>query len=99
MLHTTLSHPLPRVHGHAAAALVNFCDGVDTDDDDNSSAPELGKWLEELVKSLMRLLEGGKKFVQEQAVTSLATVAACSGKHFARVRVPLPFFRFGHRRH
>jgi hypothetical protein len=47
----------------------------------------------------MRLLEGGKKFVQEQAVTSLATVAACSGKHFARVRVPLPFFRFGHRRH
>ncbi|KAL7411623.1 armadillo-type protein [Mrakia frigida] len=73
----TFQHPVPRVHCHAAAALVNFCDGVD-------EPALLAPYLDEIVKGLLQLLNSPNKFVQEQAINSLATVANAAGPSFLR---------------
>ncbi|KAI8620372.1 armadillo-type protein [Chytriomyces sp. MP71] len=64
----------PRVQAHAAAALVNFME----DADKHKVVPA----LDEIVRRLVGLLSVGKTYVQEQAVTSIATVADCAGKNF-----------------
>ncbi|TFK45223.1 ARM repeat-containing protein [Heliocybe sulcata] len=79
----TLDAPEPRVHAHAAAALVNFCEGVARD--------TLIPYLDPIVERLLRLLnpsgESGrvvKRYVQEQAITTLAMVADASEATFAK---------------
>lgn len=73
-----------RVHSHAAAALINFCEGVDRD--------TLIPYLDPIVERLLKLLNPGastegqaKRYVQEQVITSLAMVADASEVTFAKV--------------
>ncbi|TRM64570.1 armadillo-type protein [Schizophyllum amplum] len=68
----------PRVHAHAAAALINFCEGVARD--------TLVPFLDPIVERLLRLLKNNnvKKYVQEQAITTLAMVADASEGSFAK---------------
>ena len=77
-----------RVHAHAAAALINFCEGVERD--------TLLPYLDPIVERLLKLLNPGqpgktpKRYVQEQAITTLAMVADASEATFAKVRVLIP---------
>ncbi|KAF8628610.1 hypothetical protein AX15_003805 [Amanita polypyramis BW_CC] len=82
-----LEDPEPRVHSHAAAALINFCEGVERD--------TLVPYLDPIVERLLRLLNPGSsgkqvhRYVQEQVITTLAMVADASeatfGKHYASI--------------
>ena len=75
-----------RVHAHAAAALINFCEGAERD----TLLPYLDPIVERLLKLLNPVQDGGrptKRYVQEQAVTTLAMVADASETTFAKVRV------------
>ncbi|CAL1712081.1 unnamed protein product [Somion occarium] len=80
----TLEAPEPRVHAHAAAALINFCEGVERD--------ILLPYLDPIVERLLKLLNPGasgegkqpKRYVQEQAITTLAMVADASEATFAK---------------
>jgi len=74
------------VHAHAAAALINFCEGVERD----TLLPYLDPIFERLLKLLNPVQDGcrpTKRYVQEQAVTTLAMVADASETTFAKVRV------------
>ena len=77
-----LEDPEPRVHSHAAAALINFCEGVEHD--------TLVPYLDSIVQRLLRLLnptgDGSQVhgYVQEQAITTLAMVADASESTFAK---------------
>ncbi|KAF8161678.1 armadillo-type protein [Crassisporium funariophilum] len=78
-----LDDPEPRVHAHAAAALINFCEGVERD--------VLVPYLDGIVGRLMKLLRGQggqgeepRRYVQEQAITTLAMVADASEVTFAK---------------
>ncbi len=68
------------MHSHAAAALINFCEGVERD--------VLAPYVDAVVERLVRLMMGqsGAKFVQEQAITTLAMVADASERGFVKVR-------------
>ncbi|KAF9218740.1 ARM repeat-containing protein [Gyrodon lividus] len=84
----TLEAPEPRVHAHAAAALINFCEGVER----NTLVPYLDSIVERLLKMLNPSAEEGKQvkgYVQEQAITTLAMVADASeitfAKHYASI--------------
>lgn len=74
-----------RVHAHAAAALINFCEGVERD--------TLLPYLDPIVERLLKLLNPGasdnnimpKRYVQEQVITTLAMVADASEATFAKV--------------
>ncbi|KAI0061801.1 ARM repeat-containing protein [Artomyces pyxidatus] len=79
----TLEAPEARVHAHAAAALINFCEGVERD--------TLLPYLDPIVERLLKLLNPSsednrqvKRYVQEQAVTTLAMVADASETTFAK---------------
>lgn len=80
----TLNATEPRVHSHAAAALINVCEGV-------AHATFL-PYLDAVVGALLHLLEPQvspvdgkvKTYVQEQAVTTLAMVADASEGDFGR---------------
>ncbi|KAI0253631.1 armadillo-type protein [Lactifluus subvellereus] len=79
----TLEVPEPRVHAHAAAALINFCEGVERD----TLLPYLDPIVERLLKLLSPMQDGNrptKRYVQEQAVTTLAMVADASETTFAK---------------
>lgn len=76
------------VHSHAAAALINFCEGVERD--------TLVPYLDPIVERLLKMLNPNgtandgspihvKRYVQEQAVTTLAMVADASEATFAKV--------------
>ncbi|KAJ3506180.1 hypothetical protein NLJ89_g7010 [Agrocybe chaxingu] len=88
------SHPRVRyaacqciVHAHAAAALINFCEGVERE--------TLLPYLDPIVERLLKLLNPGgdqaqvRRYVQEQAITTLAMVADASeitfGKHYPTI--------------
>ena len=74
-----------RVHAHAAAALINFCEGVERD----TLLPYLDPIVERLLKLLNPAQEGSrptKRYVQEQAITTLAMVADASETTFAKVK-------------
>ncbi|KAI9345625.1 armadillo-type protein [Obelidium mucronatum] len=64
----------PRVQSHSAAALVNFMEDADKF--------KITPVLEEIVRRLVGLLNVEKTYVQEQAITTIATVADCAGKNF-----------------
>ncbi|TFY78196.1 hypothetical protein EWM64_g5813 [Hericium alpestre] len=71
------------VHAHAAAALINFCEGVERD----TLVPYLDPIVERLLKLLNPVGSDGrqvKRYVQEQAVTTLAMVADASEATFAK---------------
>ena len=74
-----------RVHAHAAAALINFCEGVERD--------TLLPYLDPIVERLLKLLNNPagnpsmvRRYVQEQAITTLAMVADASEVTFGKVR-------------
>lgn len=78
--------PRPRrVHAHAAAALINFCEGVERD--------TLLPYLDPIVERLLKLLNPPgdpalvRRYVQEQAITTLAMVADASETTFGKVRL------------
>ncbi|KAJ7512803.1 armadillo-type protein [Mycena galericulata] len=83
----TLEDREPRVHSHAAAALINFCEGVERD--------VLLPYLDPIVERLLKLLDPTgdpahvRRYVQEQAITTLAMVADASettfGKYYASI--------------
>ncbi|KAG6333935.1 hypothetical protein ID866_5157 [Astraeus odoratus] len=80
----TLEAQEHRVHAHAAAALINFCEGVEHD----TLVPYLDPIVERLLKMLNVIAEDGKQeksYCQEQAITSLAMVADASEATFAKV--------------
>jgi hypothetical protein len=74
-----------RVHSHAAAALINFCEGVERD--------TLIPFLDPIVERLLKLLNAAgdpatvRRYVQEQAITTLAMVADASETTFAKVSI------------
>lgn len=72
------------MHAHSAAALINFCEGVDRD----TLIPYLDPIVERLLKLLNPGIEGKapKRYVQEQVITTLAMVADASEATFAKVR-------------
>ncbi|KAK7012698.1 armadillo-type protein [Favolaschia claudopus] len=78
----TLEDQEPRVHSHAAAALINFCEGVER----NVLLP----YLDPIVERLLKLLdptgdpEDVRRYVQEQAITTLAMVADASETTFGK---------------
>jgi hypothetical protein len=78
-----------RVHSHAAAALINFCEGVARD--------TLVPYLDPIVQRLLKLLNPSgdsakqiRRYVQEQAITTLAMVADASEATFAKVPSHFP---------
>jgi importin-5 len=78
MLHLipVLDAPEPRVKAHAAAALVNFCEEAEKD--------ILEPYLDELIHRLLSLLSNEKRYVQEQALSTIATVADSAETAFTR---------------
>ncbi|KAB5590286.1 Ran-binding protein 6 [Ceratobasidium theobromae] len=67
--------PEARVHCHAAKAIINFCCGVEAD--------ALAPYLDDIVTRLLRLLSSSpRRYVQEQALTTLAMVADASADKF-----------------
>ncbi|KAG2182508.1 hypothetical protein INT43_007439 [Umbelopsis isabellina] len=66
----------PRVQAHAAAALVNFCEEVDK--------AVLDPYLDPLFERLLVLLNTSKTYVQEQAITTIATVADSAEDKFIK---------------
>jgi hypothetical protein len=79
-----------RVHSHAAAALINFCEGVERD--------ALVPYLDPIVERLLKLLNPSgddakqpKRYVQEQAITTLAMVADASEATFAKASLTVVY--------
>jgi hypothetical protein len=66
----------PRVQAHAAAALVNFCE--------EAEKTVLEPYLDQLLSHLLLLLQSPKRFVQEQALSTIATVADSAEAAFSR---------------
>lgn len=66
----------PRVQSHAAAALVNFCEEAEKE--------VLEPYLDNLLSHLLSLLESPKRFVQEQALSTIATVADSAEAAFSK---------------
>ena len=67
---------VPRVQAHAAAAVINFCEMCE---------PEvIEPYLEALLSKLFARLREGVRFVQEQAISAVASLADCSEHLFTR---------------
>lgn len=66
----------PRVQAHAAAALVNFCENVDK--------TTLAPYLDTIFDRLLILLRISRVYVQEQAITTIATVADSAEDKFVK---------------
>ncbi|KAF3080795.1 hypothetical protein TWF569_003879 [Orbilia oligospora] len=66
----------PRVQSHAAAALVNFCEEAEKE--------ILEPYLDRLLTALLQLLRNPKRYVQEQALSTIATIADSAEQAFAR---------------
>jgi len=67
----------PRVQAHSAAALVNFAEEV--------QKQHLAGHLDNIFQHLLILLNNPKKYVQEQAITAIATVADSAEEEFIKV--------------
>jgi hypothetical protein len=65
----------PRVQSHAAAAIVNFCEGAS-----DAEGPNIvGRYLEPLTDQLLVLLRSNNQLVVEGALTATSSIADCSG--------------------
>jgi importin-5 len=73
-----LDTPEPRVQAHAAAALVNFCEAISVEGD------IIEPYLDGILERLLGLLRSPKRYVQEQAVTTIATVADAAAEKFVK---------------
>ncbi|CCX33785.1 armadillo-type protein [Pyronema domesticum] len=72
-----LESPEARVQSHAAAALVNFCEEAEKE--------ILEPYLDDLLKRLLALLTADtKRYVQEQALSTIATIADSAEQAFGR---------------
>ncbi|KAG9306967.1 hypothetical protein G9A89_000881 [Geosiphon pyriformis] len=71
-----MAAPEPRVQAHAAAALVNFCEAADKS--------ILEPYLDTIFERLLVLLNSGRTYVQEQAITTIATVADSAEDRFVK---------------
>jgi hypothetical protein len=71
--------PHPRVQTHAASALVNFCESVVAVD-----RQCIEPYLEKVLESLFRLLQSDRRYVQQQAIQSIASIAIVAKDHFVR---------------
>lgn len=69
-----MEDPQPRIQAHAAAAMVNFCEEADK--------KILDPYLDAIFERLLILLKTSKTYVQEQAITTIATVADCAEDKF-----------------
>jgi hypothetical protein len=70
-----------RVQTHCAAALVNFME--------DAERHQVQPFLDNLVSKLVGLLNSNKTYVQEQVITTIATVADCSAESFVKVLLKL----------
>ncbi|OMJ17419.1 Importin subunit beta-3 [Smittium culicis] len=66
----------PRVQAHAAAAMVNFSE--------EARKKTIEPYLDTLFERLMKLLTSEKRYVQEQAITTIATVADSAQELFRK---------------
>ncbi|KAG0008239.1 hypothetical protein BGZ80_003661, partial [Entomortierella chlamydospora] len=71
----------PRVCAHAAAALVNFCEAIER--------RTLVPYLDAIFERLLSLLNTGTTYVQEQAITTIATVADSAEDSFVKYYSPI----------
>ena len=71
--------PACRVQAHAAAALVNFCNDVQAD--------TLELYLGQLMPALFKCLSSPRLDVQEQVISTIATVAEVAKEKFVPVRL------------
>eukprot|EP01134_Creolimax_fragrantissima_P002765 CFRG2765T1 len=71
-----MSDTNPRVQAHAAAALVNFSEMAEK--------ALLEPYLDELFTKLYNLLSSDRRIVQEQAITTIATLADSSESMFVK---------------
>ncbi|KAJ2648904.1 importin subunit beta-3 [Coemansia sp. RSA 1250] len=58
---------VPRVQTHAAAAMVNFAE--------EATKQVLEPYLDTMFERLLSMLNGSRRYVQEQAITTIATIA------------------------
>eukprot|EP00761_Pharyngomonas_kirbyi_P010975 gb/GECH01010999.1/.p1 GENE.gb/GECH01010999.1/~~gb/GECH01010999.1/.p1 ORF type:complete len:1091 (+),score=312.68 gb/GECH01010999.1/:1-3273(+) len=72
---------VPKVQGHAATAIVNFVEPCQNE--------FIEPYLESLLSKLIFLLQNGKHFVQEQALSAISAVASASeglfSKYYTRI--------------
>ncbi|KAJ2318217.1 importin subunit beta-3 [Coemansia sp. RSA 2704] len=72
---------VPRVQTHAAAAMVNFAE--------EATKQVLEPYLDALFERLLAMLDGPRRYVQEQAITTIATIAdnaqAKFGKYYGTI--------------
>jgi hypothetical protein len=73
-----LDTPESRVQAHAAAALVNFCEAIGSEDE------IIEPYLDGILERLLGLLRSPKRYVQEQAITTIATVADAAAEKFVK---------------
>jgi len=66
----------PKVQAHTAAAIINFCEKFEAD--------TIVNYLDGLLSKLLGLMRSGNKMVEEQALTAVASIAGCAGKHFIK---------------
>ncbi|KAJ8131391.1 hypothetical protein O1611_g2236 [Lasiodiplodia mahajangana] len=71
-----LNSPEGRVKAHAAAALVNFCE--------EAEKSILEPYLDDLLSHLFQLLQNDKRYVQEQALSTIATIADAAEAAFSK---------------
>lgn len=64
------------MQAYGAAAMVNFSE--------NAKKHHISPYLDMIFQRLLILLNTGKRYVQEQAITSIATVADSAGDHFVK---------------
>ncbi|KAJ2019740.1 importin subunit beta-3 [Coemansia sp. S85] len=67
---------VPRVQAHAAAAMVNFAEDV--------TRVVLEPYLDTLLERLFHMLTSQHQYVQEQAITTIATIADNAQSRFAK---------------
>lgn len=71
-----LDAPEARVASHAAAAFVNFCE--------NAEQAIIEPYLDPVLERLLNLLRKPQKYLQEQVVTTIATVADAAESRFIK---------------
>jgi hypothetical protein len=71
-----LESPEPRVKSHGAAALVNFCE--------EAEKSVLEPYLDDLLSHLFHLLQSDMRYVQEQALSTIATIADAAEAAFSK---------------
>ncbi|CAG78228.1 armadillo-type protein [Yarrowia lipolytica] len=66
----------PRVQTHAAAAMVNFAE--------NATKEVLEPYLDDLLSSLVTLLNRPQRYLQDQVLTTISTIAESSSEKFSK---------------